>query len=260
MSQKRLKFDTKKFFFIILALVILSMLALDYSNLSQFSLDNLVSTFIGLTSPEWAYIYTGTGESLIPLMVETIAIAFYGTIIGSLISIPFILLSSNIIWGQKSFVPKVGRFLLDILRAIPTLIYGLIFVIVVGPGPFAGALALGLQLVGTLAKQVAEAMDAIDSTPIEGLESSGATSFQTFQYAILPQTISPAFTYIMINFEISIRSATTLGLVGAGGIGAPIIFALQARNWSRVSIILLAIIIIVLIFDQLSSFIRKKLA
>ena len=70
MSQKRLKFDTKKFFFIILILVILSMLALDYSNLSQFSLDNLVSTFIGLTSPEWAYVYTGTGEALILSLIH----------------------------------------------------------------------------------------------------------------------------------------------------------------------------------------------
>ena len=146
------------------------------------------------------------------------------------------------------------------MRAIPTIIYAILFVRVVGPGPFAGGLAIGTQLVGMLGKLISNAMDNVDNTPIEALNSVGASKFQTFQYAHLPQITSISVSHILNHFEISVRSATILGLVGAGGIGAPIIFALQSRDWGKVSIILIAIIIVVLIIDALGTFIRKKLA
>ncbi|MGX7107789.1 PhnE/PtxC family ABC transporter permease [Hutsoniella sourekii] len=121
------------------------------------------------------------------------------------------------------------------------------------------ALALGVQLIGMLGKLISEELDRADEAPVEAMTAAGASGVQAFQYARLPQVLPLAASHILNHFEINVRSATTLGLVGAGGIGAPIIFALQQRNWSRVSIILLAIIVVVLIIDLLSTQVRKRL-
>ena len=153
----------------------------------------------------------------------------------------------------------IGRLILNILRSVPALIYAILFVRIVGPGAFAGALALGIQLIGMLGKLVSEELDRSDEVPVEAMRASGASSFQSFQYARLPQVIAMSTSHVVNHFEINVRSATTLGLVGAGGIGAPVIFALQQRNWGRVSIILLAIILVVICIDLLSTYIRQLL-
>ena len=245
---------------VILLITIASFIYIDYSSLAYLSGEYIVSILQGLFQPDWTYVYTpGSGEDLLSLMLDTVAIAFFGTIIGVVLSIPFILLGAYSLWGKFKIVPRITRGFLNVLRAIPTLIYAILFVRIVGPGEFAGALAIGVQMVGMLGKLIGEAMDKIDDTPVEAMESVGASSFQVFQYGRLAQVMPVAASHTINHFEIAVRSATILGLVGAGGIGAPIIFALQARNWGRVSIILLAIIIVVVLIDQLSTFIRKKL-
>lgn len=245
---------------VILLITIASFIYIDYSSLAYLSGEYIVSILQGLFQPDWTYVYTpGSGEDLLSLMLDTVAIAFFGTIIGVVLSIPFILLGAYSLWGKFKIVPRITRGFLNVLRAIPTLIYAILFVRIVGPGEFAGALAIGVQMVGMLGKLIGEAMDNIDDTPVEAMESVGASSFQVFQYRRLAQVMPVAASHTINHFEIAVRSATILGLVGAGGIGAPIIFALQARNWGRVSIILLAIIIVVVLIDQLSTFIRKKL-
>lgn len=239
--------------------LIYAFVTLDYSNLSNLQLNNILHIFSGLLQPDLSYVYDGTSEDLVHLMLQTVVIAFYGTVIGSVFSLPFILLSTKSIWGRFQFIPAITRTLLNLLRAIPALIYAILFVRVVGPGPFAGALALGLQLIGMLGKLVGEELDRVDETPVEAMIAAGSSNMQSFQYARLPQVIPIAASHILNHFEINVRSATTLGLVGAGGIGAPIIFALQQRNWARVSVILLAIIVVVVIIDLLSSAIRSRL-
>lgn len=246
--------------FIVLVLTLIyAFVTLDYSNLSNLQLNNIMHIFSGLLQPDLSYVYDGTSEDLVHLMLQTVVIAFYGTVIGSVFSLPFILLSAKSIWGRFQFIPAITRTLLNLLRAIPALIYAILFVRVVGPGPFAGALALGLQLIGMLGKLVGEELDRVDETPVEAMIAAGSSNMQSFQYARLPQVIPIAASHILNHFEINVRSATTLGLVGAGGIGAPIIFALQQRNWARVSIILIGIIIVVVIIDLLSSAIRSRL-
>ena len=241
-------------------LVIFSFLQIDYSNLSRIHIKDILSILKGLAQPDWSYVEDGTNEDLISLMAETIAIAFYGTMIGSLLALPVSLMGSSRILGTKFMgIALFFRGFFGFLRSIPALIYGILFVRIVGPGPFAGALALGLQLVGMLGKLIAEALDAVDIKPIEAIEASGASRMQVFHYAILPQVLPISISHIINHFEINLRSATILGLVGAGGIGAPIIFALQQRDWSKVSIILIAIILIVLLVDSVNGLIRKKL-
>ncbi|XJS10679.1 phosphonate ABC transporter, permease protein PhnE [Aerococcaceae bacterium WGS1372] len=239
--------------------LIYAFVTLDYSNLSNLQLNNIMHIFSGLLQPDLSYVYDGTREDLVHLMLQTVVIAFYGTVIGSVFSLPFILLSAKSIWRRFQLIPAITRTLLNLLRAIPALIYAILFVRIVGPGPFAGALALGLQLIGMLGKLVGEELDRVDETPVEAMIAAGSSNMQSFQYARLPQVVPIAASHILNHFEINVRSATTLGLVGAGGIGAPIIFALQQRNWARVSVILLAIIVVVVIIDLLSSAIRSRL-
>lgn len=244
---------------LILALIIYAFWTLDYSNLTNLRLNDLSNMVKGLIQPDWAYVYDQSGEDLIYIMFETVTISFYGTLLGTVLSIPFILLASDVIWGSWKWVPMIGRTLLNLLRSVPVLIYAILFVRIVGPGAFAGALALGVQLIGMLGKLVSEELDRSDELPVEALRASGATAFQSFQYARLPQVLSMAASHVINHFEINVRSATTLGLVGAGGIGAPVIFALQQRNWGRVSIIMIAIILVVICIDLLSTYIRQRL-
>lgn len=239
--------------------LVYSFINLDYSNLINLQFNNLWHIFTGLLQPDLSYVYDGTGEDLVHLMFQTVVIAFYGTFIGSVLSIPFILLSAKSTWGRFQIFPLAMRGLLNLMRSVPALIYAILFVRVVGPGPFAGALALGVQLIGMLGKLVSEELDRVDGTPIEAMHAVGASNVQAFQYSRLPQVLPIAASHILNHFEINVRSATTLGLVGAGGIGAPIIFALQQRNWPRVSVILLAIILVVVVIDFFSSRIRQKL-
>ncbi len=243
----------------LIALILYSFFTLDYSNLVNLQFKNIWQIITSLLQPDFSYVYDGTGEDLVHLMFQTVVIAFYGTIIGSIASIPFILLSAKSTWGRLTWIPLAMRGFLNLMRSVPALIYAILFVRVVGSGPFAGVLVLGVQLVGMLGKLVSEELDRIDETPIESMRAVGASSSQIFQYARLPQVLPIAASHVLNHFEINVRSATTLGLVGAGGIGAPIIFALQQRNWARVSIILLAIILVVVAIDFMSSKIRQKL-
>ena len=139
------------------------------------------------------------------------------------------------------------------------MIYAIIFVKVVGPGAFAGVMAIGIHQIGMLGKLFAEEMEKMNEDAVEACRSVGANSVQTMFYARIPQ-LMPIYSSLILNhFEIGVRSASTLGLVGAGGIGAPLIFAIQARNWDKVSIILLSVIVTVYLLDILTGYIRKKL-
>ena len=233
----------------ILILIFLSGYGLDYSALNNFSPSMVIDTVKGLLKPDWSYFFDGSGEDVFSLMILTIAIAFVGTLIGTIFAFPLMLLAS----------PKITKIILDILRSFPELIYAIIFVKMVGPSPFAGVLAIGVHQIGMLGKLFTEEMEKMNEDAIEAMHSVGANSIQTFFYARLPQ-VMPAYTSLILNhFEIGVRSAATLGLVGAGGIGAPLIFAIQARNWDKVSIILLVVVVTVFVLDIANGWLRKKL-
>ena len=244
---------------LLIAIIVFCAYDLDYSAFASFSWANFFSTVKQLFKPNWSYFYDGSGEDVFSLIILTIEIAFAGTAIGTVLAIPFTLLASNNLWPKHSVVPRIGKTILDILRAFPELIYAIIFVKVVGPGPFAGMLAIGIHQVGMLGKLFAEEMEKMNEEPVEACKSVGANGIQTMFYARIPQLL-PIYSSLVLNhFEIGVRSASTLGLVGAGGIGATLIFAIQARNWDKVSIILLAVIVTVYVLDIFTGIIRKKL-
>ena len=243
----------------ILVLIFLSGYGLDYSALNNFSPSMVIDTVKGLLKPDWSYFFDGSGEDVFSLMILTIAIAFVGTLIGTIFAFPLMLLASHNLWSRNTIVPKITKIILDVLRSFPELIYAIIFVKMVGPSPFAGVLAIGVHQIGMLGKLFTEEMEKMNEDAIEAMHSVGANSIQTFFYARLPQ-VMPAYTSLILNhFEIGVRSAATLGLVGAGGIGAPLIFAIQARNWDKVSIILLVVVVTVFVLDIANGWLRKKL-
>ena len=231
---------------------------IDWSTLNYFSWGTFRASIANLCKPDFAAFYTGSSEDIFHLMLLTVGIGFFGTTIGMVLAVPFTLLASRNLW-KNPVVPRVGKFVLDVLRAFPELVYAIIFIKVVGPGAFAGVLAIGVHQIGMLGKLFTEEMERMDETPVEACHAVGANGVQTMFYARLPQ-LMPIYASLVLNhFEIAVRSASTLGLVGAGGIGATLIFAIQACRWSRVGIILLTVIATVFLLDMLTGWVRKKL-
>ncbi|WP_438444481.1 phosphonate ABC transporter, permease protein PhnE [Gorillibacterium sp. sgz5001074] len=212
----------------------------------------------GLIHPDWGFVYDPEGEDLLRGLLDTVAIAALGTFISAILCIPFGF------WAARNIVRNrpangAGKFVLSFIRTFPELIMAIMFIKAVGPGSFPGVLALGLHSIGMLAKLYSEAIENLDMGPSEALKACGANKLQTLWYAVIPQVLPEFMSFALYRFEINVRSATLLGIVGAGGIGQALIFSLDARNWPRVGIILLGIILTVTIIDLISGFIRKRL-
>lgn len=240
-------------------LFLLSAMDLDYSGLSTFSLAMGRDVLKGLSQPDWSFFYDGSGEDLFSLLLLTIGIACLGTMIATVLAIPITLLSAANLWSATPWVAKIGKFICNVLRAFPELVYAIIFVKVVGPGPFAGVMAIGVHQIGMLGKLFTEEMEAMDERLTEEMQAVGANFWQTMFFVRVPYLMPIYSSFALNHFEIAVRSAATLGLVGAGGIGAPLIFAIQTRTWSKVSIILIGVVITVFALDQITGIIRKKL-
>ncbi len=241
----------------ILVLLIWGFLGIEYKGIMQTAAGTLQSMGRGFIQPDMAYLNTWTIDGLPYAILETIAIAIAGTFASALLSIPFALLAAQNIVGPR--VSKIGKFLVTMIRTFPELILALIFISVVGPGAPAGILALGIHSIGMLGKLFSEAIESMDMGVKEALESCGAGPFEILFRAILPQVSPELISYTLYRFEINMRAAATLGLVGAGGIGAPLIFAIRTRVWPRAMMIVIVLIITVTIIDSISSRIRKKL-
>ncbi|KRK92095.1 hypothetical protein FC99_GL000939 [Levilactobacillus koreensis JCM 16448] len=213
----------------------------------------------GLVHPTWSYVYDGSGEDLVSLILQTLAIAFLGTIVSALISVPFAFWAARGPKERYFLRSGSGKVVLTLIRTFPEIVLAIMFIKAVGPGSYAGVLAVSVHSVGMLGKLFGEAIENMDRGSEEAIISAGGRSGQVFALATIP-TIMPEFlSYTLYRFEIAVRSASILGMVGAGGIGTPMIFAIQTRDWSKVGIILLGIVVMVLLIDSLSEQLRKKL-
>lgn len=210
----------------------------------------------GIVTPNLELINLGTNG--IPyLLLETMAIAFVGTIVGSILALPFgFLTSHNIV---PNFIAYLIRVFLVMIRTIPTIVYGLIFIRIVGPGPFAGALTMAVTSIGMMSKLFSESILDIDRDILEALDAMGLTTFQKIWHGILPQLSAIFLSTVIYRFDINLRDATVLGLVGAGGIGAPLIFSINSFKWNEAGSILLCLIILILVIEYISTRIRNKI-
>ena len=190
-------------------------------------------------------------------MSVTIQIALWGTFLSILFAIPFGLLSSRNV--APAPVVFVTRRLMDAFRSINELVVGTMFVVTVGLGPFAGVMALALHTTGVLAKLFSEAVEAMDPGPVEGVRATGARPIHEVIWGVIPQ-VAPLWTsYALYRFETNTRSATILGLIGAGGIGQLLFEQIRSFQYGKTAAILVIIIVAVTLVDMLSQVLRKRL-
>jgi phosphonate transport system permease protein len=187
----------------------------------------------------------------------TIQIALWGTVLAVALAVPFgLACSRNLlpVWLQQPM-----RLLMNLLRSVPDLVIGMLFLVAVGLGPFAGVMALALNTGGVLAKLFSEAVESIDKGPVEGVRATGASGLQEIVWGVVPQ-VAPLWTsYALYRFESNARSATVLGLIGAGGIGQLLFDALNGFAYSQVGAIAVVIVFAVTAIDLLSQAMRARL-
>ena len=197
-------------------------------------------------------------NQLIYAMFETIEIAFLGTFIAIVLSIPLGLFSARNL-APNYFVYLVCKTIVIFFRAIPEFIIAMILVIAIGFGAMPGVLALGLHTMGFLAKFYAEDIEHINKGPIDALKSSGATKSQIISFGVIPQILPSFVANNLYILDRNVRMATMLGIVGAGGIGYELQSSFRMFEYERVSAIIILIFVTIFIIDHLSAFIRSKI-
>jgi phosphonate transport system permease protein len=203
--------------------------------------------------PDWAYL-----DRAWPAMVVSIQMAWIGTLIGALISLPLGFFAARNVSGGA--VSGGIRLLLDAIRAFPELVLAVVvFVPIAGLGPFAGALAIGVHSVGTLGKLTAEAIESIDAGPVEAARATGARPLQVQRWGVLPQVLPEVIAFWLYRFEINLRAAAVLGAVGAGGIGALLQNTLSYRRYDKAGMAVIVVVVATIAIDQASGWIRRRI-
>lgn len=216
----------------------------DWRNMTEFA-----SGFLQPNFREWqAYAWE---------MVETVQIAVWGTALAVLFGIPFAILASANICPQ--WIVQPVRRLMDASRAINEIVFALLFVVAVGLGPLAGVLALAIHNIGIVAKLFSEAVEAIDPRPVEGIRATGASRLQEVIFGVVPQVMPLWSSFTLYRFETNVRSATVLGIVGAGGIGHSLYENIRSFQYSETAAIIIVVVLTVMLIDMISARIRKVL-
>lgn len=201
-------------------------------------------------------------------IVETFQMSFLGALLGALVALPLAAIGTEAAptvgatTGERLLraVPyHAARFVLNVLRSVPDILWALIFVVALGLGPFPGTLALAVHSAGVLGKLYSETLEAVPSRPVEALRATGADGLGAFLFGRLPQAASPFTSLTLYQWECNIRSATILGFVGAGGIGQQILISMQLFDYPKVATLVGATIVVVLLVDRFSAAVRRRL-
>ncbi len=246
-------------FLVVVLLIAVSVPYVDYNGLTDYGQEIAKSIIYGIIQPDLSLLFDFSTTEAVPyLLLETACIAFLGTLVGSVLALPFAFLSSrNIV---PKWVATIVTFFITVVRTFPAFVYGLMFIRVTGPGPFTGALTLAVSGIGMTAKLYVETIEDLDKGIIEALDASGCNAIQKIRYGIIPQLMSNFASITIYRFEINVKNASILGLVGAGGIGYPLISAIGAFRWSDAGTLLFGLIVLVLIIEYASGRLRRKLA
>lgn len=188
-------------------------------------------------------------------MVVTVQIAIWGTLLAIVFSVPFGLLSSENIVPWWVYQPI--RRAMDAARSINEMVFAMLFVVAVGMGPFAGTLALFVHTTGILAKLFSEAVEAIDPRPVEGIRATGANTIEQIVFGVIPQVLPLWISYSLYRLESNVRSASVVGMVGAGGIGVVLWEIIRGFYFKQTCAVMIMVIVTVSAVDLLSSRIRK---
>ncbi len=201
--------------------------------------------------PDWAYI-----SKLWRPIWDTFNIATLGTFLALVMAVPVAFLAARNTTPSALFVRPIALLIIVSTRSINSLIWALLLVAIIGPGVFAGLIAIAIRSIGFCAKLLYEAIEEIDPKQVEAVTATGASRWQVMAYGIVPQ-IMPAFAGISVfRWDINIRESTVLGLVGAGGIGLQLQSSLNTLAWPRVTLILIVILVAVLLSEWVSAKVR----
>ena len=203
--------------------------------------------------PDWDFV----GELIKPL-IETIHIATLGTLITIFIAFPVAFLAArNTTFNAMTWF--VGRFILVGSRSVNTVVWGLLFVAIFGPGPLAGIWAIAFRSIGFMGKLVAEAIEEIDAGTVEAIEATGASRLQVLWMGILPQVLPVIYGTTVYRCDINIRESSVLGFVGAGGIGILLYSSINQFLWQEVTVILIAVFGVVIASEFISATVRQRI-
>ncbi len=212
----------------------------------------------GVTHPDLKLMF-GTGDTDVPfLLLQTMAIAVLGTLFGAILAIPFAFLASTNIMPKP--IAYLFRIVILLIRTIPSLVWALMWIRVTGPGAACGVITQSVCSIGMISKMYITAIEDLDTRILESLDAMGCTPFQKIRYGVIPQLTASFISTTIYRFDINLKDATTLGIVGAGGIGASLVQCLNSRRWAMVGAFVWGLMVLVLIIEFLSTRIRKKLA
>ena len=204
--------------------------------------------------PNFSYF----SKVITPLM-DTIKMSILGSVLGATLALPFSVVASTNI-NRTGWVVALCRFLLNIIRTLPTLIIAKFAALIFGLGTFAGTVAITVFTFGVVSKMMYEAIETIDMGAFEAMDSAGGDKFQSFRVACFPQILPTYLSYCLYSLEMNIRAAAILGYVGAGGLGLLINERIGWRDYEGLGMVLLALFVVVFIIENTSQYLRKKLS
>ncbi|RFB44287.1 phosphonate ABC transporter, permease protein PhnE [Bacillus sp. dmp10] len=214
---------------------------------------NMMDLLKEMVPPDWSYF-----KVITTAMLDTIRMAIIGTTLGAILAIPLALFAASNVFTNV-FLYSPARLILNFIRTIPDLLLAAIFVAIFGIGPLPGILALTFFSVGLVAKLLYESIEAIDPGPLEAMTAVGANKVQWIVYGVIPQVKAHFVSYVLYTFEVNVRAAAVLGLVGAGGIGLYYDRTLGFLQYQQTASIIIYTLVVVLLIDYISTLLREKL-
>ena len=237
---------------VIIAVVVASSYNIDANPIDFFEgIPNLV-----IIAEEFTEIEPKLFETALWAMFETIQMAFIGTIVGVVIAIPLSMLAARNVNSKWVYAPI--RAILAAIRTFPSILWAILFVIMVGLGTFAGVLAIIMYTIGFIAKLQYESIETVDADPMDAVSSIGVSKWQLIRYVVLPESAPHLLSQILYMFDYNVRQTSILGLVGAGGIGFYIINYIKFFEYGKAAVFMLVVLAAVLIIDWISVKIRDK--
>ncbi len=256
---------------IVAALISWSGSAVNYKGMASKGVEIAKGIGSGLIHPDASLLLTmdENGKVIAPYinitpegvpyqLLQTVAIAILGTLIGGILAVPFSFLACDKV--VPKWVAAIFNVFILLIRTIPSLVWALVWIRVTGPNAFCGVVTQSVCSIGMICKMYITAIEDVDTRILESLDASGCNGFQKIRYGILPQIIPNFISTVIYRFDINVKDATTLGIVGAGGIGAALIQCITSSRWSMVGAYLLGMILLMIVIELFSTKVRSRLA
>ena len=243
---------------IIVAMVSWSSSDIQFTGLTVTGTEVAKGVLHGIFGPDTKLLF-GLGDTDVPyLLLQTMAIAVLGTLIGAILAIPFAFLAATNIMPKP--IAYLFRVLILLIRTIPSLVWALMWIRVTGPGAACGVITQSVCSIGMISKMYITAIEDLDTRILESLDAMGCNAFQKIRYGVIPQLTASFISATIYRFDINLKDATTLGIVGAGGIGASLVQCLNSRRWAMVGSFVWGLMVLALVIEVFSTKIRRKLA